>query len=55
MTPLNVYLNQERLEQLKRTEEHLRQIGCEKCSVCNYWVSKDYINKDNVCEKHWGY
>ncbi len=40
-----------RKERLKRTEETLRLMGCEKCKVCNYWVDKEFIvdGKCNLC------
>jgi len=38
------------LERLKRTEETLRQLGCEKCNVCNYYMDREHIN-NNVCNE----
>jgi hypothetical protein len=37
------------VEGLRATEQHLRDIGCEKCSVCKQFMSKEYINEKNVC------
>ncbi len=39
------------LERLKRTEETLRQLGNEKCNICNYWVDKEYINPQKICNE----
>lgn len=36
-------------EKLNKTEESLRLIGCIKCSICNFWVGKDFIIKDSIC------
>ena len=37
------------IEGLRETEQHLRDIGCEKCSVCNMFMSKEFVNEAYIC------
>lgn len=39
------------VEKMKETEQHLRDIGCEQCSVCKMFMGKEYINKDTICNE----
>jgi hypothetical protein len=46
---MNNILDKIRKERLIRIENNLRTLGCEKCSVCNIFMDKEYLNKNNVC------
>jgi len=37
-------------EQLKKSEEELRRIGCEKCTKCGIFMDKGYINNGTCNE-----
>jgi hypothetical protein len=38
-----------RAERLNRTEATLRSVGCEKCNSCNYFMDKDFIASNGLC------
>jgi hypothetical protein len=38
-------------DRVERTENTLAQMGCVKCSKCNFWVDKEYIKDNNTCDE----
>lgn len=48
---MNEFMSRFYQERKTRIENTLIQLENEKCIKCNYWVDKEFINEEKICNK----